>query len=82
MQHPNQGSYVISRYKVARFVCLNLIDYADAAESFFDGDNVSAMVATTRRECHLIKTRLVIRARYYFLPLIRGDLKGDRGVFL
>ncbi len=82
MKDPNQGAYVITGYEVARFVCLDLVDYADAAESFFYGNDVSAMVATTRRECHLVKTRFVIRASYYFLPLIRGDLKGDRGVFL
>jgi hypothetical protein len=81
MQNPDQGSYVISRYEVAGFVCLNLIDHADAAESFFDGNNVSAMVATAWSERYLLKSRLVIRGSNYFLPFIRGDLISDAGVF-
>jgi hypothetical protein len=68
--------------RMARFVCLDLIDYTDTAKSFFDGNNVSAMVTTTRRECHFIKSAPVIRASYYFLSFIRGDLKSDAGVFL
>jgi len=63
-----------------RLVSLDLIDNAHAAESFFYRNNISTMVATTRSERDLVKSRLAIRAGDYFLPLVRRDLKSDAGV--
>ena len=46
-------------------------------ESPFYGYNVPAVVATARRKSNLVKSRLTIGSGYYFLPLVRRNLKGD-----
>ena len=82
MKHTHQRSHIVGSYEVTRFVCLNLINHADAAEPPFYGNNIPAMVATTRCKGYLLKSSPAISASYYFLPPVVRDLIGNAWVIL
>ena len=65
-----------------RFVGLNLFNHTDRANSFFDGNDITSMIAAAGRKCHFFKSGLFVSTGYYFLPFLRRDLKSDARVNL
>src|SRR4051812_19248613 len=51
-----------------RFICLDLINYADGAETFLDSDDITSVVTAAGRESDFLKASLFIGPGDYLFP--------------